>query len=312
MELETRNLKQNNSLPAISVIIPVYNAEKTIRQCVNSILSQEYKNYELLLINDGSKDASPAICDEYARQDDRVRVFHKENGGVSSARNLGLDNAQGEWITFVDSDDYIAAGYFDKIAEHNEDVIFMDYNTVLNGVFWGFGSKRYLFSNVSIKDFLYYNFSTNYLRSPCIKFYKHSIIDCSRFHTDMKIAEDYCFVMEYLSKCNTIATISSSFYIICTHEIDQESRYPVSVDYAVKSLSHLLRAFDSLNERFALGKDKFISIIGFFKAASISDWKDKPSRWWNNKEIISFYEYVWPALSFKQKMRLTMSRFMRR
>ena len=93
--------------PKISVIVPVYNTEKYLRRCIDSVLAQTYQDFELLLIDDGSKDSSGAICDEYAAKDARVRVFHKENGGVSSARNLGLDNARGEWVTFVDSDDYI-------------------------------------------------------------------------------------------------------------------------------------------------------------------------------------------------------------
>ena len=94
-------------MPAISVNIPVYNTEKYLHRCIDSVLAQTYQDLELLLIDDGSKDSSGAICDEYAAQDARVKVFHKENGGVSSARNVGLDHAQGEWITFVDSDDYI-------------------------------------------------------------------------------------------------------------------------------------------------------------------------------------------------------------
>ena len=91
----------------ISIIVPVYNTEKYLHRCIDSVLAQTYQDFELLLIDDGSKDSSGAICDEYAAQDTRVRVFHKENGGVSSARNVGLDLAQGEWVTFVDSDDYI-------------------------------------------------------------------------------------------------------------------------------------------------------------------------------------------------------------
>lgn len=91
----------------ISVIVPVYNTEKYLDRCIQSVLAQTYTNWELLLIDDGSTDSSGAICDKYAEQDSRIKVFHKENGGASSARNLGLDNAKGEWITFVDSDDWI-------------------------------------------------------------------------------------------------------------------------------------------------------------------------------------------------------------
>ena len=95
----------------ISIITPVYNAEKYLRCCIDSIIAQTFTDFELLLIDDGSKDKSGAICDEYAAKDARIRVFHKENGGVSSARNLGLDNAKGEWITFIDSDDWVKQDY---------------------------------------------------------------------------------------------------------------------------------------------------------------------------------------------------------
>jgi len=90
-----------------SVIVPVYNAEKYLDKCIQSILNQDYKNIEVILIDDGSLDNSGNICDEYAKVDSRVKVVHKKNGGVSSARNCGIDIATGEFIMFVDSDDYI-------------------------------------------------------------------------------------------------------------------------------------------------------------------------------------------------------------
>lgn len=100
-----------NINPKISVIVPVYNAEKYLQCCVDSILAQTFTDFELLLIDDGSRDRSGEICDEYARKDVRVKVFHKENGGASAARNLGLDHANGYYVAFVDSDDYLSAEY---------------------------------------------------------------------------------------------------------------------------------------------------------------------------------------------------------
>ena len=94
-------------MPTISVIVPVYNVEKYLRSCIDSILAQTYTDIEVLLVDDGSTDGSGAICDEYAQKDSRVRVFHKENGGVSSARNLGLDKALGSYFLLCDSDDAI-------------------------------------------------------------------------------------------------------------------------------------------------------------------------------------------------------------
>ena len=88
----------------LTIIIPVYNTAPYLPDCLTSILGQTFSDFELLLIDDGSTDGSGTICDEYAKKDHRIRVFHKDNGGVSSARNLGLDNARGEWVYFVDSD----------------------------------------------------------------------------------------------------------------------------------------------------------------------------------------------------------------
>lgn len=115
----------------ISVIIPVYNAEKWLRRCIDSILAQTFTDFELLLVDDGSTDGSPAICDSYATLDPRVRVFHKPNGGVSSARNLGLDNARGVWVTFVDSDDFLSPHSFQSLINHinkETDIIIGDFD----------------------------------------------------------------------------------------------------------------------------------------------------------------------------------------
>ena len=104
----------------ISVIVPVYNVASYLRQCVDSILSQSYTNLEVLLIDDGSTDESGAICDEYAQRDSRVKVIHKPNGGLSSARNVGLSLASGEWISFVDSDDWLDTDIYQKCIDELE------------------------------------------------------------------------------------------------------------------------------------------------------------------------------------------------
>ena len=91
----------------VSVIIPVYNVEEYLQECLDSMLDQTYKHLEIILIDDGSQDRCPYICDQYATKDDRIKVIHKKNGGAASARNLGLEIASGEYISFVDSDDYV-------------------------------------------------------------------------------------------------------------------------------------------------------------------------------------------------------------
>lgn len=104
-DLSSRGEGLPSTLPKVSVIVPVYKVEKYLPECIESVLAQTFTDFELILVDDGSPDNSGKICDDYAARDSRIRVFHKENGGVTSARNLGLDNARGEWIIFVDSDD---------------------------------------------------------------------------------------------------------------------------------------------------------------------------------------------------------------
>ena len=117
--------------PKISVIVPVYNVEQYLPRCIDNILVQTFTDFEVLLIDDGSTDNSGDICDEYAKKDNRIRVFHKKNGGVSSARNLGLNNAIGKWIAFIDADDYIGREYLSLFFKYNpkEDI----YTQIIQG-----------------------------------------------------------------------------------------------------------------------------------------------------------------------------------
>ena len=114
----------NNEL--ISIIVPIYNTEKYLRQCLDSIINQTYTNFEVLLVNDGSTDSSGMICQEYVENDSRFRYFEKENGGVSSARNLGLECSGGAYITFIDSDDWVESNHLEAllkgIKENNTDI----------------------------------------------------------------------------------------------------------------------------------------------------------------------------------------------
>ena len=104
------------SEPLVSVIIPIYNAEKYVSKCIESIINQSYCRLEILLINDGSTDKSAEICDTYAHMDERIKVIHKLNEGVSSARNLGIDEANGEFLSFVDSDDWLMPLAYERIV----------------------------------------------------------------------------------------------------------------------------------------------------------------------------------------------------
>lgn len=118
----------------ISIIIPVYNIEKYIEKCLDSILDQTYEDFEVIIVDDGSTDSSGQICDSYARTDNRIKVIHIKNGGASKARNIGIEYSSGDWITFVDGDDYIEstmlAELHKELCEKNLDVVFCDFRMV--------------------------------------------------------------------------------------------------------------------------------------------------------------------------------------
>ena len=120
----------------ISIVIPIYNVEKYIEKCLDSVIKQTYKNIEIILVDDGSPDNCGKICDSYANNDKRIQVIHKENGGLSDARNVGIERANGKYITFVDSDDYIELDYIEYlytlIKKYNTKISFCKVNVVFN------------------------------------------------------------------------------------------------------------------------------------------------------------------------------------
>lgn len=120
----------------ISIVVPVYNVEFYLRKCLDSIINQTYKKIEIILIDDGSTDDSGKICDEYAKKDSRIKVIHKENGGLSDARNVGIANAIGKYITFIDSDDYVDVDYveylYNLIKKYNTDISFCKFQSIFN------------------------------------------------------------------------------------------------------------------------------------------------------------------------------------
>lgn len=192
--------------PKVSVIVPVYNVEKYIRRCVDSILSQTFTDFELLLVDDGSKDKSAVICDGYVTDDHRIRVLHKENGGVSSARNLGIEEAKGEWISFVDADDWIDSDYLENLLKvgRNSDIVISGFQYVLLR-----GGKLFFLNTVTPSLKLSYDelFSLPHLMStPWCKLFKTNIIkgNAVRFDEKMKMGEDRCFVNAYLCHVENI------------------------------------------------------------------------------------------------------------
>ena len=299
-------------MATISIIVPVYNAAATLRECVNSILSQEFKDFELILVDDGSKDKSPQICDEYAEIDHRVKVYHKPNVGVSSARNFGLDYAKGVWVTFIDADDYITSGYFEGVLDQNKDILIKGYRKFDHSGVVDEKETEEMLMLSDFPDFLSQYATDSILRAPWAKFYKRSLIGNLRFLTDMKIGEDAWFVFKYLAKCKSFAVVPQGEYMVRLAEDPDEVKYAISVNYATKSLNYLKTTFDGLVQAHGICRGIFLHYIGYFKRISKGDWQADKTLWYENPEIKALYDYVWPALTFKQKLRLIIARLLKK
>lgn len=179
--------------PKISVIVPVYNVDKYLCRCIDSILAQTFADFELLLIDDGSTDASGRICDEYEAKDKRIRVFHQENGGVSSARNKGLCECIGEWVQFIDSDDWIETYAFQTLIDaiDNGDMVLSDY-------YVNIGKKQALKKQDAGSDLLQAMLDKRVGGYLWNKFFRRSLVVNSRisFSHGLTFCEDAVFVME--------------------------------------------------------------------------------------------------------------------
>ena len=211
----------------VSIIIPIFNAEKHLKNVINSVLNQTYKNIELILVNDGSTDGSLAICDSFL-YDKRVKVITQENSGVSVARNKGIENAIGDWIMFVDSDDYIECNIISSMIESMENS-----NVKLDFVFCGF-KKNYLnseYQNQESNSYSYFcenrimnksEFCINIdsfikkclLQGPWGKIFSRKIIEkySIRFHKELSYGEDTLFVYNYLKNSSNIMCLKNTFY----------------------------------------------------------------------------------------------------
>ena len=290
--------------PYISVIIPVYNAEATLNKCVDSVLGQQFPDFEVILVDDGSKDGSFQICEEYARKDSRVTVIHKENGGVSSARNAALEIAKGERILFLDADDYLDKSFFNGVKESAEDLL-------IRGVSF-YNKQGFCFSACTLNrmqplhtlaEFVREYVGSPLLRGPVAKFFLRCLIVDIRFPEDMKVGEDSYFVQCYLARCNSYKFLYDACYKCVISGDSDNIKYACSVVYAACSLTHLLESFEKMENHLHVGWKHFLSFYSFFKLASKEDWKNKPWLWFANMEIARVCRRLWPVLPISQKIQ---------
>lgn len=231
----------------VSIIVPVYKAEQYLHRCLDSILSQYFTDWECILVDDGSPDRSGAICDEYAQKDSRIQVIHKNNGGVSSARNIALQKITGKWLTFVDSDDCLypnALQRWVEVAEKNNlDLIQCHFN------------REYKEGQVEeeITEVLtaaQYAHSENYLTCVWGSLFKSSIVKehSLRFDEKVRLGEDQIFLLNHMQYCKRIQRIGDVLYFYRDNE--QSAVNNPKPEYEMTSV----KAFKELKKTNPIGK----------------------------------------------------------
>lgn len=209
-------------MPKLSIIVPVYNVEKYLCKCIDSILNQTFKDFELILVDDGSTDRCGVICDDYAKKDYRVKVIHKKNGGLSSARNTGLDVAKGQYIGFVDSDDYIDIRMYEIMLnhsiEHESDIVICDFRYVKEDDNIEKSILRQNIEDIQVENMNNIRaLESLYMRNAVSfevswnKLYKKKLFEGIRFE-EGRIHEDSIIIHDLFYKCNKVTHIKCCLY----------------------------------------------------------------------------------------------------
>lgn len=238
----------------ISIIIPAYNAAKTIRRCLESIIHQTFENFECIVINDGSSDLTSSICHDYVLKDSRIIVVDKENGGVSSARNLGITLAKGQYVTFVDSDDYVDVGFLNNFItiENDSDIVLSCAYTYVQGT--NFSARdEHIYYHGSISksgEFINKLYFSGYTNMPWGKFFRLSFIQQKNISFDLnyQYGEDILFTLDCLNQASyiTVSSIPGYNYVFSKNGL---SRNNYSYEVILKWNDILLSKWTELKER---------------------------------------------------------------
>lgn len=230
-------MEKESSDDLVSIIIPVYNVENYLDKCVDSVILQTYKNIEIILVDDGSKDHSGAICDHWKEKDKRIKVIHKTNGGLSSARNAGIEISSGDYLFFLDSDDYISVHTIEILLKHakenNADLV----ETALTHVYKNKNVCRAPKGPIKVlgtEEALIWDLGgKGGAVSSCGKLFKRSIFSNYRFR-EKKLHEDHFSIVDLLSKANRFVFVPDSFYYYI-HRNNSITTY----DFSPKSLDDM-------------------------------------------------------------------------
>lgn len=243
----------------VNIIVPVYNAQAYLSRCVDSILSQTYKAFLLLLVDDGSTDASGKLCDDYANKDKRVKVIHKQNGGVSSARNAGIEQTSGGFIIFIDADDFIEPDYLERMLACDADL-------VLGGAIYFGGELPHQFNypkeridKECIGEWLHKWLVKSPVGVPWSKVFKADIIQKYhiRFDEHLRVGEDHVFTHQYLLHCTSLQTTDYAGYNYYT-PISAGPKYLLNADEAMQFHEKVLGGYQAIAAHFHFENEGFI------------------------------------------------------
>ena len=281
--------------PKISVIVPVYNAEKYLKRCIESLLIQSFRDFEIILVNDGSTDSSKKICDNYSLQDSRIVVFTQKNSGASAARNVGISNSNGEYICFVDADDFVGTEYLScmlELVDSQTDLVCQGMACLKNGneSVIGFNEEEIFTIDQNCSFFDKY-ILFRYCGSYC-KLFKRSIIQNNniRFSSKIICAEDFDFILNYLRCCKNIKVTPAANYYYEHHENSVSTRiYKFNEEYS--GLCQLYKSTNDivqLEENESYCKQKHHLITYYIQRVIFSNYKNCYSR----KERIQNFKII--------------------
>lgn len=257
---DEKMFKPNEKDFLISIVIPIYNAEKYLEECLNSIKNQTYKNFEVIMVNDGSKDDSETICMNFLRSDSRFRYLKKENAGVSSARNVGLDNVEGDYITFIDADDWVDENYLElliaTVKKNHSDIVISSYKQFNNiDVFYLRAytiQEKYLlnFEKMNRDDFLTLFpklMSTNVCFNNAVaKLFRKELVNDLRFDTSIKYGEDLDFYFRLYLNVDSISYVDEPTYVYRMHGDSTTSNF--NQEHAEQELSIFKQMYEKIQE----------------------------------------------------------------
>ena len=238
----------------ISIIVPVYNVELYLPQCIESLIKQSYPNLEILLVDDGSTDNSGKICDEYALKDSRIRVFHQSNAGAASAKNVGLDHATGDYIAFIDSDDYVELNWIETLVsaaeKHQADIVEYDFDKIFTGrseLVNHYPDRHKLFSSEEYLAQYLFNWTCSLFWN---KLFKTSLIGDIRFRKERRCIDDEFFTYKVISNAEKIVRINDVLYHYRQRASSAVSSLKNRRQITDDSLEILIERYQWIKERF--------------------------------------------------------------